>query len=183
MKTQDDIPTHRHDFPTNIRSLRVENDHRVPARSRGHRRPSERGSDRQLSKLHHRGAEGMEMRLVLVAICLLLVTPIAGSFWYVHIRSFIRSKLHAFYHPRSRRGSDRERERERERYFSLIASDFLRAFENEFFDHASRAIVLARSLSLSLFLSLLAVLYWHWMREQREREGEKESNQTRYTFM
>ena len=74
-----------------------------------------------------------------------------------------------------------ERERERERYFSLIASDFLRAFENEFFDHASRTIVLARS--LSLFLSLLAVLYWHWMREQREREGEKESNQTRYTFM
>lgn len=26
----------------------------------------------------------MEMRLVLVAICLLLVTPIAGSFWYVY---------------------------------------------------------------------------------------------------
>lgn len=174
MKTQDDIPTHRHDFPTNIRSLRVENDHRVPARSRGHRRPSERGSDRQLSKLHHRGAEGMEMRLVLVAICLLLVTPIAGSFWYVDIRSFIRSKLHAFYHPRSRRGSDRERERERERYFSLIASDFLRAFENEFFDHASRAIVLARSLSLSLPLSPRSFILALDERAKGERGRERE---------
>ena len=52
-----------------------------------------------------------------------------------------------------------ERERERERYFSLIASDFLRAFENEFFDHASRAIVLARALSLSLSSSLSSQFY------------------------
>lgn len=40
---------------------------------------------KQLSEDSHGGAEGMEMRLVLVAICLLLVTPIAGSFWYVII--------------------------------------------------------------------------------------------------
>lgn len=45
-------------------------------------RTAERGSNRQLTK-SPKGAEGMEMRLVLAAICLLLVTPIAGSFWYV----------------------------------------------------------------------------------------------------
>lgn len=131
----------------------------VVFRSRGqHRRPSEKERDRQLSKLHHRGAEGMEMRLVLVAICLLLVTPIAGSFWYVYtlvypiIRNCTLFILDLTIKSRERGGG--------EGTFSLIASDFLRAFENrEFFDHASRAIA----------LSLLAVFF----ATMRGREGKR----------
>lgn len=67
-----------------------------------------------------------------------------------------------------------ERERERERYFSLIASDFLRAFENEFFDHASRAIVLARALSLSLPLSPRSFILALDERAKGERGRERE---------
>ncbi|XP_043579993.1 protein Wnt-6-like isoform X6 [Bombus pyrosoma] len=63
-----------------LRLSRVENVVRLPVSSG--LRAADEGRNRQLSKLH-RGAEGMEMRLVLVAICLLLVTPIAGSFWTV----------------------------------------------------------------------------------------------------
>lgn len=43
------------------------------------------------------GAEGMEMRSVLVAICLLLVTPITGSFWWVtHFPLYCSFLLHRF---------------------------------------------------------------------------------------